>query len=119
MLNRGNELKDLLKTQDLAVLGAKNELKKNSLWSAKDANQSEKAGFRIRHSGVGGQEPGVTAQDSGAGAHKVPVPASVGLHWTCELHECASVDSAIQGMFTEREGQAKKNSSKLVMPQKV
>ena len=35
ILNRGNELKDLLNTQDLAFFGAKNELKTNSILSAK------------------------------------------------------------------------------------
>jgi len=38
MLNRGNELKDLLKTQHLAAFGAKNELKTNSILSAKEAD---------------------------------------------------------------------------------
>jgi hypothetical protein len=52
MLNRRNELKDLLETQDLAVFRAKNELKTNSLLSAKEADQSEKPGFRIRDSGA-------------------------------------------------------------------
>jgi len=35
ILNRGNELKDLLDTQDLALFGAENELKTNSILSAK------------------------------------------------------------------------------------
>jgi hypothetical protein len=52
MLNRGNELNDLLETQDLASFGAKNELKTNSILSAKSANQSRKTGVR-------GQVPGV------------------------------------------------------------
>jgi hypothetical protein len=42
ILNRGNELKDLLKTKDLALFGAKNELKTNSILRAKEAVQSEK-----------------------------------------------------------------------------
>jgi hypothetical protein len=41
MLNRRNELKDLLKTQGLACFGTKNELKTNSLLSAKSANNGE------------------------------------------------------------------------------
>jgi hypothetical protein len=40
MLNRGNKLKDLLKTQDLAFFGAKNKPKTNSILSAKSANQT-------------------------------------------------------------------------------
>jgi len=35
ILNRGNELKDLLQTQHLELFRAKNELKTNSLLSAK------------------------------------------------------------------------------------
>jgi hypothetical protein len=35
MLNRGNELKDLLKTQHLAFFGAKNELKTNWIFARK------------------------------------------------------------------------------------
>jgi hypothetical protein len=46
MLNRGNELNDLLETQDLASFAAKNELKTNSVLSAKSANQSGKVGAR-------------------------------------------------------------------------
>jgi hypothetical protein len=38
ILNRGNELKDLLQIQHLARFGAKNELKTNSILSAKSAN---------------------------------------------------------------------------------
>jgi hypothetical protein len=38
ILNRGNELKDLLQTQGLTVFGAKNELKTNWFLSAKSAN---------------------------------------------------------------------------------
>jgi hypothetical protein len=46
MLNRGNKPKDLLKTQHLAILGAKNKLKTNSILSVKSADQ--KAGFRTQ-----------------------------------------------------------------------
>jgi len=51
ILNRGNELKDLLKTKDLGILVAKNELKTNSILSAKMRNLEPKntaqvAGFR-------------------------------------------------------------------------
>ena len=42
ILNRGNELKDLLQIEHLAVFRAKNELKTNSILSAKSANKSEK-----------------------------------------------------------------------------
>jgi hypothetical protein len=38
ILNRGNELEDLLQMQHLARFGAKNELKTNSILSAKSAN---------------------------------------------------------------------------------
>jgi hypothetical protein len=38
ILNRGNEPKDLLKTQDLTFFEAKNEPKTNSILSAKSAN---------------------------------------------------------------------------------
>jgi hypothetical protein len=55
MLNRGNELNDLLETQDLASFAAKNELKTNSLLSAKSANQSGKAGARCQVAGVRGR----------------------------------------------------------------
>jgi hypothetical protein len=50
MLNRRNELKDLLKTQDLAFFRAKNELKTNSLLSAKSAKK--------RAQGIGNKEHG-------------------------------------------------------------
>jgi hypothetical protein len=43
ILNRGNELKDLLKTKDLAVFGARNELKTNSVFSAKRARSRRKS----------------------------------------------------------------------------
>jgi hypothetical protein len=36
------------------------------------------------------------------GSRKAPVPTIVGLHWTCELPECADVESTTYGMFTER-----------------
>jgi len=52
MLNRGNELKDLLKTQDLAFFGAKNELKTNSILSAKSAKNREQ-GIRNKPQGTG------------------------------------------------------------------
>ena len=41
ILNRGNEPKDLLETQHLAVFGAKNEPKTNSILSAKSAENRE------------------------------------------------------------------------------
>jgi hypothetical protein len=46
ILNRGNEPKDLLKTQHLAFFGAKNEPKTNPTLRGKEADQSEKTGFR-------------------------------------------------------------------------
>jgi len=46
ILNRGNEPKDLLKTQDLAFFGVKNEPKTNSILSAKSVDLNEKVGFR-------------------------------------------------------------------------
>jgi len=46
ILNRGNEPTDLLKKQDLAFFGAKNELKTNSILSAKSVDYTKKAGFR-------------------------------------------------------------------------
>jgi len=52
ILNRGNEPKDLLETQHLAVFGAKNELKTNSILSAKSAYQSGKVGFGCQVPGV-------------------------------------------------------------------
>ena len=52
ILNRGNEPKDLLETQHLAVSGAKNEPKTNSILSAR------RAGFRCQVSGVRGQKCG-------------------------------------------------------------
>src|SRR5208337_282297 len=52
ILNRGNEPKDLLETQHLAVFGAKNELKTNSILSPR------RAGFRCQVSGVRCQVPG-------------------------------------------------------------
>jgi hypothetical protein len=51
ILNRGNELKDLLETQRLAFLGAKNELKTNWFLSAKCGNQGDKTGLRCKVSG--------------------------------------------------------------------
>jgi hypothetical protein len=47
ILNRGNEPKDLLKTQHLAFFRAKNEPKTNSILSAKSAYQSGKSRFRV------------------------------------------------------------------------
>ena len=52
MLNRGNKLEDLLKTQYLAVFSAKNKPKTNSILSAKSASQDEKRGLRGRVSGA-------------------------------------------------------------------
>ena len=54
--NRGNELRDLLTTQDLAFFRAKNEPKTNSILSAKSADQSENK-----------QDSGARSRDSGAG----------------------------------------------------
>jgi hypothetical protein len=51
ILNRGNEPKDLLKTQHLAFFEAKNEPKTNPTLGAKEADQSEKSGCRWRVSG--------------------------------------------------------------------
>jgi hypothetical protein len=45
ILNRGNELKDLLQTQGLADFLAKNELKTNSVLSAKMRGLHPKSGF--------------------------------------------------------------------------
>jgi hypothetical protein len=59
MLNRRNELKDLLETQDLAILCAKNELKTNSKF------RSRESGFRSRESGFRSQEPGFGVQEAG------------------------------------------------------
>jgi hypothetical protein len=53
ILNRGNEPKDLLETQHLAVFGAKNELKTNSILSAKSADQSREVGFGCQGLGAG------------------------------------------------------------------
>jgi hypothetical protein len=54
ILNRGNEPKDLLKTQHLAFFGAKNEPKTNPTLSAKEADQSEKTGCKCKISSDGG-----------------------------------------------------------------
>jgi hypothetical protein len=62
ILNRGNEPKDLLETQHLAVSGAKNELKTNSILSAKSAYQSGNAGIRCQVPGVRFQVSGVRCQ---------------------------------------------------------
>ena len=53
ILNRGNEPKDVLETQHLAVFGAKNELKTNSILSAKSAHQSGEVGFGCQGLGAG------------------------------------------------------------------
>jgi hypothetical protein len=45
ILNRGNEPKDVLKTQHLAFLGAKNEPKTNPILSAKMSRSKRKSGF--------------------------------------------------------------------------
>jgi len=47
ILNRGNELKDLLETQGLAFFTAKNELKTNSILSAKRGESRRKSGFCV------------------------------------------------------------------------
>jgi hypothetical protein len=78
ILNRGNELKDLLKTQHLAVFGAKNELKTNSILSAKSADQSGEVGFRCQGLGVGGWGLGAglrfRGQESGGRKSRFRVP---------------------------------------------
>jgi hypothetical protein len=61
-LNRGNEPKDLLQTQHLAIFGAKNEPKTNSILSAR------RAGFRFQVSGVRDKRGGFGCQGLGAGA---------------------------------------------------
>jgi len=53
ILNRRNEPKDLLETQHLAVFGAKNELKTNSILSAKSPDQSGEVGFGCQGLGAG------------------------------------------------------------------
>ena len=35
-------------------------------------------------------------------SRKAPVPTAVGLHWICELPECANVESTTYRIFTER-----------------
>jgi hypothetical protein len=45
ILNRGNEPKELLKTQHLASFGTKNELKTNPILSAKMSRSKRKSGF--------------------------------------------------------------------------
>ena len=60
ILNRGNEPKDLLETQHLAVFWSENEPKTNWFLSAKSANQSGKVGFGcpvpgVRAGRVGGE----------------------------------------------------------------
>jgi hypothetical protein len=45
ILNRGNELKDVLKTKDLMFLGTKNEPETNSILSPKSADQAQKTGL--------------------------------------------------------------------------
>jgi len=52
ILNRGNEPKDLLETQHLAVFWSENEPKTNSILSAKSAYQSGKVGFGCQVPGV-------------------------------------------------------------------
>jgi predicted molibdopterin-dependent oxidoreductase YjgC len=58
MLNRGNKLKDLLKTQDLAVFRAKNKLKTNPVLSAKMSKSKRKKGPRRQVLGARGWELG-------------------------------------------------------------
>ena len=115
MLNGGNELKDLLRTQHLAGLGAKNELKTNSILSAKEADQSEKAGFGIQESGVGSQEPGVTAHDSGAGSRQGGRYAKAakqrarggrtGVHHQVATAGCAAIDFYVSAPEDEEHGE--------------
>jgi hypothetical protein len=45
ILNRGNEPKDVLKTQHLELLGAKNEPETNPVLSAKMSRSKRKSGF--------------------------------------------------------------------------
>ncbi len=66
ILNRRNEPKDLLETQHLAVFGAKNELKTNSILSAKSAYQSKKHGQKSTSCGAEEQVSGVGFQVAGA-----------------------------------------------------
>jgi hypothetical protein len=111
MLNRGNELKDLLKTQDLAVLCAKNELKTNSILSEKEADQSEKAGFRIRDSGVGSQESRLTTQErvhAKAQGTQRPQRARggrIGLHHQLATAGCADIDFYVSAPGDEEHGE--------------
>jgi hypothetical protein len=66
MLNRGDELKDLLKIQGLAFFGAKNELKTNSILSAKSArNREQGIGNREQNTGNSGQRRGDREKQQG------------------------------------------------------
>ena len=68
ILNRGNELKDLLAIKDLAYFGAKNELNISSILSANDANSSEKTAFQRKLSGD--ERLGPWARDLGQRARR-------------------------------------------------
>ena len=68
ILNRGNELKDLLNTQDLALFGAKNELKTNSILSAIMSRLNRKKRVsegRFQATGTGGASKADTKQPAG------------------------------------------------------
>jgi hypothetical protein len=68
MLNRGNELRDLLETKDLDVSCAKNELKTNSVLSAKSAaRENREQGRGNREQKRGNWGPGVGNQELGVG----------------------------------------------------
>jgi hypothetical protein len=75
MLNRGNKLKDLLKTKNLAVFGAKNKPKTNSILSAKSANQGEKnrsqGGVRCQVAGFKARQYGTWNREEGQGTESV------------------------------------------------
>jgi hypothetical protein len=118
MLNRGNELKDLLKTQDLEVSRAKNELKTNSILSAKEADQSEKAGLRIQDSGVRSRKSGVGSQDSrlttqqrvhakaqGTQRPQQAIGGRAGLRHQVATAGCAAIDFYVSAPGDEEHGE--------------
>ena len=78
ILNRGNEPKNLLETQHLAVFWSENEPKTNSILSAKSADQSGEVGFRCQGLGVGGWGLGAglrfRGQESGGRKSRFRVP---------------------------------------------
>ena len=90
ILNRGNELKDLLKTKDLGFFVAKSELKTNYILSAKmrksePKNTAQVAGFR---------------QTAGSSNKAELVPLSLGSLLTCG-RDCASLYTTL---YTIRPG---------------